>query len=415
MNRLHTTILALGVFAATAPAFAASGTITGTIQFSSELGNTCDTSLGMDCTDAVFPASASNSVQPVRDAAIALADETGAVVGAGVTDSSGNFSIGWNRATTPTSIQIRRFFTHKDDRFWHSNTSNASLYGVVTTVNSPTNGGTNNVGTWGWYSYEVLNNNFDAALRTWDMALQYSGDMASRFTTIQIILPATDPNNAFADGAVVHMGQNLVRRPQSALSHEFGHVATYLQRPYKFCGAYNYPTGCLNVDPGMSCTGGHTFNSSEHFCASYEEGMAQFIANAAYYWYNADNPVQCISDSECTTGFNFETSSGSGCTAGTQHMEVEVTRYLWDAYDAIDDAGFTEAVPSSNQAFRYGAMIDTIENFTVGQGNNQNNEPWNSGETQIDAADGRSAGDYKVYIDAIESTTDQFTNNCSPG
>lgn len=395
-------------------AYGASGTIAGRMVFRSELGNSCDTTLGMDCTAARFPAAHTNSVQPIRSAHIQLVDQGGAVIGTGHSDNSGNFSLGWTRSTTPTSIQIRRFYTHKDNRFWHANTSGASWYGILTTVQNPTNGGTNNVGEWGWYSYDALNNNYDAALRTWEEALVYSNDMLSQFTFIRIILPAADANNAFVNlqTGIVHMGENLVRRPQAALSHELGHVVSNLRKPYSFCGANNFPTACVNVAPS-TCNGTHSYDTAEHRCASYEEGVAQFVANVAYYWFWATGPRQCISNGNCTGNFNIETSLGTNCTNNVSRQELQVTRYLWDAYDSINDPGYNDVVPA-NPGSKYDQMINKMGSFGTGTGNNQNNEPFNAAMTQIDDPDGRSASDYKVFLDTIENTNLQYQNNCSP-
>jgi hypothetical protein len=403
------------------PAFSAvaavNGTIFGKLQFKSELGGYCDQSLGMDCTHAYFLPSMTNSIQPVRQALIDLVDQNGQILGAGSTDNNGNFGVAWFRASgVPTSITVRRWVAHKDSRFWHAFTDGASIFLVAAVINNPP-AGNFDMGTFAWSSFDVYNNNYDAALRSWENSLQFSADMLSRFTEIRIVMHATAtgaPNNR------VEMADSDVKRPLSALSHELGHVVSYIQRNRAYCGAFNYPTACVNVDPRTSCKGVHRFNSPSHRCVAYEEGLAQFLADTAFYGFTAKAPIQCPGFGSCgsTIGgntLNFETSVGTSCSVRDTRKEVQVTRYLWDAYDTIDDPGFADTVPAGNAGFRLGIMIDTLDGFPAGFNNGQADEPWkNASLIDLDDPDGKSASDFKPILDGPENTNTQYQNNCSP-
>ena len=394
------------------PAHAVSGSLAGVLEFRNELANYCD-SATMDCNGALFPASQSNTTRPIVDALVHLVDQTGIVIGQGVTDSTGYFAVMWTRATAPTSIQIRKYFSNNGTRFWLADSGGAAWYAVATTISNPPASAWW-VGTWGWYGYDMLHNVYEAMQMFW-YNFKFSADMLTKFTYFRVVVPATVTGHL--DG-VVFVDEDDAKK-NWMVTHEAGHGVDYLQNVRKSCGAFNWNGTNTCTGPGTpgSCTGDHYFNSSEWYCSSFTEGLADFLGTIPLYGLAATSPLVCNSVSPCAGGFNLEVSLGSSptvCVDAVRRQEIQVTRYLWDTYDTVADSGWTDNVPSWPGG-RFAAIVDHLDDFPVGTANGQVNEPWNSTLTQLVTPDGRSALDWKGHNDLIENTSNQFTNNCSPG
>ena len=134
----------------------------------------------------------------------------------------------------------------------------------------------------------------------------------------------------------------------------------------------------------------------------------------ASYWYWANQPQFCINSLvPCgSNGRDQEVRPTGACATDEHRYELSVQRYLWDVYDSVDDAAYSDTIgANTSSSLWYGALIDELATYGAGTGNGQINEPWNSALTSIDAHDGRSTSDYQAKIN--ESTTTQRSNNCS--
>jgi hypothetical protein len=397
-------------------AFGYSAIISGKVEQYVELGNYCSnmTIPPMDCTASMFPAAHTNTTRPFQHVTIVLRDQSDSTIGLGGTDDNGNFSIAWNSGSIPSSIQIRLLNSETNGRFSIRTSDGATIWwGVVTTINNP--GLSNwNVGTWGWYSYVASNNAFEATRLGWDNAWKFSADMLSRFYT-QIWLGAS---------STYHSNGNVMLREADVpsvfiVNHEVGHVIDHLQTAKRSCGAWNWAPGatCTGAGTPASCNQNppHDFGSSEWYCSSFTEGWAHFAATTMLYGLGASQPLICASVGTCPTGYNVETSSGSGCAEATRRQPIHVARYIWDTYDNVNDTGVYNDIVPSWPGVRFAQIFDNLDLFPAGKGDHQVDEAWNSTATEIDAPDGRSAADWKYHNDPVQNTSDQFTYNCAPG
>lgn len=415
-HRSTTTLLLVMALLLLAPgALAAQGWIMGTLKFDSQQGNYCSTAApySMDCTASRFPASIAVGMQPIRDSEIRLLDPAGNQVGLGATDRNGVFIIKWIATTVPAKITVRWVLRHYQSRFSVVDNNDAIYAGDFTNV-SPIVNQTVDIGPMGW-SYTEPNNIYDGAQRTWYEAMNYSGLLVGAFTNVRLRWPS---NNAAVGAAqadspnkLVHLGTSTAKAPQGRVSHEMGHLASYMGTPTSACVAYNYPNACTNVAPS-ACGGIWGFETSEYYCAGFEEAMASYISDVSYYWYWATTPTTCSANTPCNMGSFLESSMGTGCTAVERHRVVNAERYLWDAYDSVDDANYDESVSMS-----YFDVVGSLTEFPSGIGNGQNNEAWKTvALTTIDDPEGRSANDFRLYLGAnANSTLTQYNQNCAPG
>jgi hypothetical protein len=409
-------------FAAARMSYAYTYSVSGRVEYLHVLGNYCSTSTSpaMDCSGSLYPATEFNQIRGIKDSLIVLQDELGNHIGFGSSDSSGYFSVNWTRSTLPSQIWVLRWFAHKDTRFWLADNDGASWYHVVTVINNP--GASNwDIGGWWWNYDDTLNNGYAGMLANWDNSLKNSSDMLLRYSEMRLRIPANLPTSECFPGIVCLPGnrsKNLL-----ALAHEVGHTVFTIQTkvvvsPYGrySCGVFNYPNECVGPGTPASCydSGIHDPSTSEHFCSTWEEGLANFLALPAIYTYSAAGPMYCAGFGTCHLGYNIATSPGSSCTPNQQHLEGNVTRYLWDTYDTVADPGWTDSVPA-NASTRLNAIINTLDSYPAGTGSGQVNEPYNAALTEIDDKNGRSALDWKNISDSVENTSAQFTNNCSPG
>jgi hypothetical protein len=120
-------------------------------------------------------------------------------------------------------------------------------------------------------------------------------------------------------GNIIFVGADHAEIPEPIMSHEMGHIASYLSKPFSNCGAGNYPTACIGVGTPGSCGGSWSIDAGEWKCLGFEEGLATFIGDVSYYWSWATGPryAQSLSASICTG--QLEASSGTGCSSEAGH------------------------------------------------------------------------------------------------
>ncbi|HEU4577275.1 MAG TPA: hypothetical protein VFS67_03400 [Polyangiaceae bacterium] len=377
----------------------------------SNQGNFCSTSLGMDCTNARFPANqgAGNAV-PFKRIRVEVwrTDTNGNVlgtqpIGTSYTNLTGAYTVSWSYSSTPARVRVDFVYCHQDNRFCVQSETGLQWYNTMHSNVIPIANQDVPLGSWTW-SNSNIGNVYDGASRVWEEAFRYSGQLQSVFNAVTIRYPDSSqgPGDAITTGAnkTVSMADDCVSMPMNCIAHEFGHMASYLLKPFKFCGIYS---------------SSFAVTSSEKYCTAFEEGLAQFLAQVSFYWFQAPAPRYCISASACgpSGGWSLETSSGSTCPAGSpRDSMITSARYLWDAYDTVNDS----YGDSLNWDYFY--LVNKISTWASGTANNQHvvDEPWNSALTSVDDDAGRAASDYQFLIDtAAAPSTTQYQNNCSPG
>jgi len=167
----------------------------------------------------------------------------------------------------------------------------------------------------------------------------------------------------------------------------------------------------LHVSKTLINPGASQPTTQEWLSAAFDEGIASFFATAAMYSATNPNPTDCLSASYCELWWNnIETSTGWGsCAAGEYRWALSHERYLWDVYDSVQDANYSDTV---SVPFWY--FISGLAYYGTGPNDQQNNEPWNADYTAIDNYDGRSSADfyYNFYGRFGVDTAYQILSNC---
>ncbi len=404
------TVLCVLLFAGAAEA--AGGVITGDLRFFQAQENYCPNS--RNCVGSMYTQSDFNVYAPIADIKIYLEDASGNVIGQSTTNSSGQFTLSWYSPGLPAQVTLEWRSEHKDGRFAIRTPSAGALYMGWwsftpvdgTTVLSPQNIGTGNWGTSGTPN-QILNA-YDGARRMWHYSLQYSNRMVTNFTGIDIRAfsnsgPLGTCSSSCAGGTTVQLDaqSDTYRMPQGRILHELGHIARVLSRDWLWVSNYNF-----NSQPGW------TLGSDEHKVDAFEEGLATFFGDVAFYWSNAVEPHTCITAAACNTGsFNLETSRSTSCSDPDDYRRaISVDRYLWDIYDTTQDGANSESISQN-----YSTFFDALASYPSGYGDGQHNEPFSS-PTVIDDFDGRSALDFSNNYFAFTSVNEwsALSQNCDP-
>ncbi len=397
------------------PALAASGYVSGKLQFWQKQGNYCPT--GRDCTGGNYLQAAFDKAQPLSDLQVQVvnATATATVYGQGVTDAAGNYVIQWTTPAAPPSAKILWKYRQKDTRFELLSASSGGIYystnsGTVTLTSGTTQAAPQVLSTFTTgtsASPSHVANLYDGAYRQWFFALSYSGLMQNLFTGVKVrAFENTACPTSCASGSTKTItidSTNSALMPQGRILHEMGHIASYLSKPFSGTGAYDYPTQCTGC-------GSWSLQQAEWASAGFEEGFATYVGDVAMYWLFANQPTTCLSSSSCAlTTYHVETSTGSACGANQNRWPINVDRYLWDIYDSVDDPAFVDTT-----SINYWQFFAVLNAFPNGTANNQIDEPWNATYTAVDAYDGRGSADFEFRLNslyAINSATLR-SNNC---
>ncbi len=393
MKRTIVTMTALLTSLSAGAAFGAtSGTVTGKLQFFQNQGNYCPAS--RDCTGARYVQAEYGTFQPIAHALVYLYDTNGAPIGASMVADDGTFMISWYSANNANQGAIRWFYEHDALRFV-IRSSDGSQRQAYSSAFSITNGTTFNspqaIGTFSWGSSASPNeymNVFDGAEKMWRFALNSSYAMQSYFNGLDVWVNSNDCSTSCANGStmIVKLDPNAEFKPQARILHEMGHIASYLSsndQEYRFSGTYNFPL--LNQE-----TGTWNLTSAEWGSVQFEEGVATFFGDAAFYGPANPTPFTCNSTGVCNS-FDTELSTGANnCVTNEDRQVLSVVRFLRDAYDANSDwAGDDVQQPLYD-------FVDTITVAGNGRGEGQKNEPWDiNNPNQHDDDDGRSAVDFR--------------------
>ncbi len=401
------------VIALLAPGLASAsyGWVSGRLLFYNNQGNYCNDD-GRDCSGARYPKSQYRVNMPVRDVKVYVRRASDdAVIGQGVADSSGYYTIYWySPGSGNISGKVTWHGEHKDGRF-AIKTSSGGTWVFWTYPKTLVNATTTSFGSLVWgnsSSPNSLANLYDGAVRMWTDALNYSNRMRANFTNVQIrAYDASACPTSCANGGnkrIIIDSANSAYMPQGRVMHEMGHIASYVSNPRR-----------VFVDYSRDGSSGWNMTSAEYASAAFEEGLATFYGDTALYWYWNSEPLTCLSTGACSRWGNnrveFSQGTRSNCNTNEERWALTVDRYLRDVYDSNNEWFDTNQEPYYN-------FLDAIGHFTAGYDNRDEDEPYNSilGIVYVDDKDGRSARDFRAHMEALTgtSTYNNFAYNCYP-
>jgi hypothetical protein len=388
---------------------AASGTITGKMQFYQNQGNYCPTS--RSCTGAKYLESAYHTNQPLAHGKLRIQRKSdGAVLGQGTTAADGSFTISWADPAATSNVDAQIVFRgeHKDGRFQIKTTENG--YWVWWSNVTLVKGGTTAAGsrTWGnAASPHALSNLYDGAYKMWANSLSQSNRMNSFFTDVDIVAFDSVCPTSCANGPANRItidSSTSAYRPQGRILHEMGHIASYRasrDQEYKQSGPSSY---CFNET--APC--GWSLDSAEYATVHFEEAVATHLGDVALYTPSATAPHTCLSSVACSTGsFNIESSGGTSCAADHDRRPINAVRYFWDNYDSVSD------YTGESLAMGMWHVVDTIHAFDNGTADGDKNEVWNGDLSAMNDLDGRSCIDFRDHWkDWGTDSSTELSQNC---
>lgn len=375
---MATTCSVVMLVSSSAVVSAATGTATGTLRYYDALEGSCVPVVGNNyCDGAKFPSSQTNAMRPVANTLVTIRDNIGAIIGTGVTDDNGVFSVGWNSGLfAPSSISVVWSLDHKDGRFQIRN-SLGGYYLMRTSSKLPVIGGITDFGvpTWGTSATpNDLANLYAAAERLWRHSLSQSARLQAYFTHQETNFPAWyEPFgwDAGSDGQSVWLTSNRVY--DLTIMHEYGHVAdmkSYRDQSHLmtvFGEEYNYvpPSGDPQVWPWDAL-------SLEYRQAQLGEAKADFFKAVALYYPWARDPY---------LHYNMETAANK-CTLYQQdRMQMTALRILWDYYDSRQDTEVISGTNYTDLVYLSGmsAIVEATFAHPNGTGSHRKDEGWSCG------------------------------------
>ena len=342
-------LLALALFGSLTPgaAQAYDGWINGRILYYDTRSFTADPG------DGPYTHDMKNTWRPLRYVKVyAVQSGTSNVIGNGYTYDDGTFWIYWNSPVYNPSFSINFYFE-----------SAFELGGVPRFRIATDNGG--NWVSWTWpttaWSYDItwmgdlyygsesdphkLSTMFATATDFWLSAGQYSTNLNNRLSGVQVRFPvAAASTGRTVSRWQVEMADNWVVFNNSTLAHEFGHVVNAIQ--FEQDGTW------------ANCSWGgnwHSWDSIEWQSCAAEEGFANFVAAATFFYPWAANPTSYGNDIE------------NGCSGVDQWSESNVARMYWDLYDSNN-----ETWDNAQQPFYW--FVDKLNIYPDGTANRQDRE-----------------------------------------
>lgn len=415
-------ILAAGIFMLLAvPAMAASGCITGQLRFIQANQGYCPTT--RTCTSDYQQAQYKNaSGSPLRRVRVEL--KTGSsLMGQGVTDLNGNFTVSWSKSGSVSSGHVRilgKMIDNGTEVFnigqWNqSNTyviNDTSIsYTNGTNCSAPQNVGTIIVGTT--TTPNDLANIYDAAERTWRRSVVYS-HIASEVPVIDIEFPA---DSGSCGTGCWSAGTKRVGIPDvnsdallggARTAHEIGHLAvarTYPSNTPNYCNRYNYDSD-----------GGWDLYEEEWGCAAFHEANATFVGDVSRYWWGEGTIADTCRWNQLTVCTAMLDDSAY-CQSGEDRWPLSGMRFLWDAYDSNVDGPNSE---SNNES--YYSLVKGMSYFAAGTGERQRDEWQGTGGGSGSSNDpDDQAGAYDYWWNYWDQNPDggvalypSYYNACSP-
>jgi len=443
MNRNIRFLFLLGVamalpLAGADSARAADGVVSGNWRFWNQNGNYCPT--GNACVGARYPQSVYNSWQPVSNGTVWILDSGGSLLGAGSTDTAGNYRVAWSRPTFPAQIQVIILPFQKDTRFFFANTAgqwinntSGNLTTAVSSSTNPQNIGVRSIGTQ--TAPDWFYNAYWAAERQWRDVMALTGVLTANFTNVEVrgfantipgyLTPTgTFPSSAAAGASKrVQLDSQAGLTPQARAMHELGHIATYVTHPWQF-GA-NYTWAPPGQQPGAATW---LATSPEFGSAAFEEAFATHYGNIAFWWDNAVTPTTCYSTAHCyntagttpTAGTNIEATSypstTNNCNTTATNPEsrwpLSAMRFFWDVFDNRNDADGDSYSANNGHFWQH---LHNLAWYPNGTSENQHEDPWNPAKDALTEPDGRGSRSYREnYRLNVRDIDILWTDNCSP-
>src|SRR5918996_4101982 len=164
---------------ATVPAWASSGTMSGTFQFTQRQEN-CGNGV-----NAKYPCGQYNTPRPVRNSRVEIRRASdNALLGAGTTNNLGGFNVAWtdNSASGNVSVLVWWRSQQADDRYRMTDAA-GGLYYFWVPAQTAVNGANTGIGTWTWGTNNLANV-WDGANMMWYYSLSQTNRMNAFFGTI---------------------------------------------------------------------------------------------------------------------------------------------------------------------------------------------------------------------------------------
>lgn len=277
---------------------------------------------------------------------------TSTVIGTGYTYDDGSFWVYWDSPVYDPSVSMNFYFesafTQGDQpRFRIA----AGDGGYWVSWTWPTTAVTGDITWLGdlYYGSETdphkLATMFATATDFWLSAGQYSTNLVNRLYGVQVRFPvAAASTGRTMSRTQVEMADNWVVFNNSTLAHEFGHVVHEIE--FEQDG------------PWADCTwggDGHSWDSIEWQGCAAQEGFANFVAAATFFYPWAAAPT--------AYGFDIET----GCSGTNQWSESNTARMFWDLYDSHNET-------YDNLQLPFYWFVDKLNVFPDGTANRQDRE-----------------------------------------
>jgi hypothetical protein len=419
---------------------AETGWVAGTFKFWNKNGNFCPYTAF--CNGAVYTEGMEDVAQPISNAFVVVQGDSGGIIGSGWTDVSGVYSIAWATPIGSPPSQIRVAVAPRHERFVIYNPQGTasgtnSITPWVNAIIGTTQANAQQFGkrTVGSSSLpQPYFNAFWAAELQWRTTLAFIGVLINDFTGVEArgfqdtivsstFIPITDTcTSSCTVGSLkqVQFDTDAAFSPQSRAMHEFGHVASYLVRPWK-----------VGVDDSLNGSG-WDWSQSEHASMAFEEAIATHYGNITFWNTLSATPTTCLAgkDEYCynvvtppatsvpVAFSDFEASSWSGatnnCSVNEGQLPISMLRFLWDVFDGRND---TTRDSYSALAGHYWQHASLMQFYDAGTGQFDHEEPWNGTKTTVTEPEGRGAGSYAWnYVNraSLPNIDSQRSDNCQP-
>jgi hypothetical protein len=303
--------------------------------------------------DGPYTDAMKNTWRPIAHVQVyAVVSGTSTVIGQSATDADGNFWIYWSSPIYDPSVSVNFYFesafTQAGQPRFRIATADGGRWVSWTW---PTTAYTYGITWLGdlYYGSEAaphkLATMFATATDFWLSAGQYSTNLVNRLYGVQVRFPVpTSPTGRTVSRTQVEMADNWVVFNNSTLAHEFGHVVHQIE--FEQDGTWGDCTWAGD---------GHSWDSVEWEGCASQEGFANFVAAATFFYPWAASPT--------AYGFDIET----GCSGSNQWSESNHARLYWDLYDSNNETYDGASLP-------FYWFVDKLNIFPDGTANRQDRE-----------------------------------------
>ncbi len=411
-------------------AHAATGTIVGAAFFRNMNGNYCPSTNG--CVGSRYLQADYDKWLPISNAFVNVYDTSWNYLGQGVTDSLGQFSAPWTKASKPAQVIVKVFAWQKESRVYLADAGGAAYGGYTYVTLSP--GATTYIFNQYWGTSVAPDEYFNAywaAELQWRRVMELAGILQTNFTNVELrgfadtipgyLSPGGNAPFSAAVGSLkrVQLSLDAKRRPQARVMHELGHIADYLTKPWTVASDATWNGGAAGAWSATSGEWGHM---------AFNEAWATHYGNIAFWYDSAVTPTTCFTNQTCysvgvpvantdveASSYPFNVNNCSTAAAAPEaRWPLSMMRYFWDVFDnRYDGDGDTFSASQSN----FWRHLSNTSYYPDGLGLNQLNEPWSvgaGGAWVLTEKDGRGATSSRANYLSISDTTYLWLNNCSP-